>query len=662
MNPTSLFRHGFRIAGFIILTVMILGITTGINPSTSFAQSDPQGDIPDAVWAQMSTPQRIDSAFWRNIIDDETRILYLTYALYEPKSLPAAYLSKVGWFGTKYVVEVKDAYFNQHLSPQSPIKDELARLLQSPTAGQLCDRANESNLDTTTSTRFAFSYGGIGAGLTLNDYIQSMDTSGSTIVDTYGWAKPPLCGAHDSYGYCTQIGTNDLNNKYPVLITDLGAGLFGYVNPGISSGEAYNGFVGDNPNTALTETQSLASCMVLNSNYGPPNFDTSPPNNTAQENLDGTTSHEYVHATQNAWGDPNNPMMLMWAESTAVFMEDEVFDSGNSQYIYLYGAFGIPHESGSLNSLTDWQTGGAGPNEYANFLFFRYFAEQYGGANSATGGQKVMKKFFENVATSSPAVDRELASFKAAAESFALGGGPGTSNFKQVFHDYAIALKFMKDCQDEPGYGSAYCWEEGTDYRNYPYVVRYEFAPDGTAVPASSGVITSTTGSYSGQIKNDYGIQWVQLPADGSANYKIELSSVAGAELKASVVCDKGTSFVINPFTQLVTGATPHGWGTYNPTDCDEVVLVITDQSETGAGLLAARARPNSADSPSATLHNYTVQLSAPNRTSGPTAVRLTDLVAVDAKQQSGLMALGAGLLLLGLLALGWRKLTLHNR
>lgn len=622
----------------ILLTLVLLTLLIAPSLPVAFAQSGPQGKISDDVWAKMSTPARIDSAFERDVIDREARILYTAYAVYDQSALPEAYHSTVGWHGTRAVAEVKQAHEQRAVGKKALSSRSLAELdrILAPAAGTYCDRADGNQAD--TSAHFAISYSDAGANaiqsLTLANYKTSLDTSYTALVTDYGWARPPVCGD----GTVTCGGTSTPDGKYPVLITNLGSGLFGYVAANPGDGSYAGNLVGNNPYTTIVEDSSVTSCMVLNSDYTATNFEGG--TNTPQENLDGTTSHEYVHAIQNAWGDPGAQMAAMWAESTAAYFEDEVFDSGNSQYVYLYGDF-------NKNSLTDWSDGTSGQKDYENFIFFRYIAEQFGGANLSTGGAKVIKKFFENVATSTPAVDQELLSFKAAVESFGLDGGDGSSTFSDVFHDFAIAAKFMKDCQDQAGYGSKYCFKEGTEYRS----AARNFQETGN-IPAATGEIHyAPPRTFSGTIKNDYGIAWVRLPQAGNWTYKVTMSSSSTTNLKASVVCDKGTSFQIDPFIANVVDSTPHGWGKYNPAGCSTVYLVITNQD---AGGIAAMA-PESVSAPAAT-HNFTVNTESLGN-DDPTAVKLSR-VAASSGSAFPLAGLGAGLLLVvGLVAVGGRRL-----
>ncbi|MCI5139158.1 MAG: hypothetical protein D3922_12255, partial [Candidatus Electrothrix sp. AR1] len=371
---------------------------------------------------------------------------------------------------------------------------------------------------------------------------------------------------------CVWVGGG---GRYPVLITDLGSGLYGYVDVNVipvddnnRNGQKYNGWVGNNPKTSITETDSRASCMVINSNFSSPNFNSG----SEQNNLNGTTSHEYVHAVQFAWGDPGKQMDGMWAESTAAYFEDEVYDSANSAYIYLYGDF----IQGGLGAQ-GWATPEGGDEGYRNFLFFRYMSEQCGGANKADGGENIMQAFFENVAVSKGTSneDKEMLSLKKAVEEKC---SPQTS-FKDLFHDWAITAKFMKDCQDNSGYGAKHCLEEASEYKAHANA-KYKEDPPGsdTSVPRVAHTVNAvTTSAVNGSIKDAYGLQWVRLPL-GTDSYQITLSRTSGdGILRGSVVCDKGSSFDRQPLGPVTSS--PQSV-TVQPNGCADVVLVITNEKE----------------------------------------------------------------------------------
>lgn len=88
----------------------------------------------DASTAEaLSTPELIDKAYADGEIDEEERILYLTYAVYSYDSLPAAYQSDVGWRGTLLVRELDEFLQSPAFCDISPdAQAELERLLGEP--------------------------------------------------------------------------------------------------------------------------------------------------------------------------------------------------------------------------------------------------------------------------------------------------------------------------------------------------------------------------------------------------------------------------------------------------------------------------------------------------------------------------------------------------
>lgn len=479
----------------------------------------------------LSTPQLLAQAVARGEITAAERILYLAYALYEPASLPAQFQSNIGWYGTAYVAEVR-AYTEQaQAATTDAVRQELSRL--SRLAATVCD--NEDGGTTADSTNFHFDYDTISGGLTINDYITSTETTFAIEVTQFGWAKPPLCA-----GGVTCSGSTNPWGKYPVQIFGLGSGLYGYVMVG---GGDYTGFIGDNPNTTATETAALASCMVLNDDF-------SQFSEGAQAALDATTSHEFVHAIQYAYGDASTDEDDMWYESSAAYMEDEIFDDANSDYLYLWPVVS--------NCLGEWPNNSApgGISQYSNFLFFRHVAEHNGGVGIAGGGEDVMQHFWENVS----AGQAQLTAYNNALVT------EGT-NLADAFHEYAIAAKFSKACG--AGYAAPYCFEEGADYESFV-----------GELPAVQGSIAAVPGSFSGSVKNNYAVNWVSLPV--SSTYQVTLTNTAaGGQLRGSLVCDTGSSFTVAPFADVVGASGATTIGTFDATGCTNVVAVITNQEQT---------------------------------------------------------------------------------
>ncbi len=502
--------------------------------------------------ATIATPALIEQAFIRGEITANERLLYLSYALYEPQSLPAQFHSNVGWYGTSYVREVETFLQSVSASSADAVHQELSRM--NTLASTVCDA--EDGVNSFDSTNFHFSYGTIGGGLAIADYVTSMETTFNIEVTQFGWAKPPL-NANNPFGL------------YPIQISNLGGGLYGYVAGG--GGGDYTGFIGDNPNTPAVETAALSSCMVLNDDFD--QF----PEPTAQASLDATTSHEFVHAIQNGYGDPDPYEDAMWYESGAAYMEDEIFDNANSDYSYLW-----PEVE---NCLGEWPNNGnpGGISQYSNFLFFRHVAEHNGGTNVAGGGEDVMQHFWENVAAGQDAL-------------IAYNNALGTegTNLPDAFHKYAIAAKFQKGCSG--GYAGDYCFEEGPDYVTFM-----------SGLPPVHGSIAANTGTYNGSIKNHYAVNWVTLPTSGSP-YQVTLSNTAaGGQLRGSLVCDTGSAFTITPFAAVVGAGASSNIASFSATGCTSVVAVITNQEQISGN-------PNSC-----TSDGYTIAVSAAVVTPTPT-------------------------------------------
>jgi hypothetical protein len=81
---------------------------------------------------ELSTPELIDQALARSEISEEERLLYLAYAIFEYKSLPAQFHSKVGWRGTAVIEELEEVANSQAaLCSMSPyVLSEFKRLLK----------------------------------------------------------------------------------------------------------------------------------------------------------------------------------------------------------------------------------------------------------------------------------------------------------------------------------------------------------------------------------------------------------------------------------------------------------------------------------------------------------------------------------------------------
>ena len=201
-----------------------------------------------------------------------------------------------------------------------------------------------------------------------------------------------------------------------------------------------------------------------------------------------TAAHEYVHAIQNGYGDPDPVSDTLWWESVAAYMEDEVLDASNDNYQYLWPKWN--------ESLGQWPA----DNHYADWILFRYAAEHNGGTNVAGGGEDVIQDIWKGIAASKwgvVAFDDALVT-------------EGTT-LADTFHDFAVASRFMKTCPAS----DPYCYEEADGYVTYK---------GGT--PDNDDSIAAVPGSYSGSIKDNYAINWVGLPTSGGP-YNVTLNNTA---------------------------------------------------------------------------------------------------------------------------------------
>lgn len=152
-------------------------------------------------------------------------------------------------------------------------------------------------------------------------------------------------------------GTAGGSDHYDVYLRNLSSIYYGYVQ-----GENYANGTGDNEHSARTETLALMSYMTMRNDYS--HFSS----NTPLENLQVTAAHEFFHAIQYGYDAYEKAWML---EATAVWMEEQVYDSINDCYQYLPSWFAAPETS--LDA--------AGTHWYGSYIFFQYIEEHMGGSD-----------------------------------------------------------------------------------------------------------------------------------------------------------------------------------------------------------------------------------------------------------------------------------------
>lgn len=172
--------------------------------------------------------------------------------------------------------------------------------------------------------------------------------------------------------YQDEIGTLGYNpppsSPYEVYLQDIAPdGEFGHANA-------------DPPPTpgATPGSNSVASYIVMDNNF----TDAIYAPLTALESLHITAAHEYHHAVQYGY---NYYFDIWYAEATATWIEDEVYDDVNQLYGYVTKY--LQNSKLSLDITTDTTTGGG----YGRWIFNRFLAERYGRA--------IVKSLWERLGT-----------------------------------------------------------------------------------------------------------------------------------------------------------------------------------------------------------------------------------------------------------------------
>lgn len=463
-----------------------------------------------------STPELIEQALQQGEISQETADLYLAYALTGAGELPQEYVSQVPWEGTLYLQKLQHDL--RSVSSNSSRTEAIQAILSS-----ICSYSDDVLPNRFITEHFSIEFNTVGGGLDLGDYIFALEVSWVKQIDQFGWAAPPVYQPNPAP-----------ENRYPVHITTLNYGLYGFV----SAYGDHAGFIGDNPNTSWNDGDAFASCMVLNRDYS--NFP-----GTSKTALNATAAHEFNHAIQYGLGalhGPNIPDPI-FIEAGATWMEDETFDDANDNYNYLWPVFSSC--MGNYNY-----------SPYAYWITFRGMLEPFG-TGVAGGGEDILQGFWEltsqNLANNLGALSQSIAQHGA--------------TLADVYHNYAIAVKFNRPCQG--GYVRPYCLEEGPEYV-------------AAAGPSNiNGTITGVGGNYAGSVQDNFAINWVKLPAN-SGVYDISLRNTStGGAFRSSVVCDTGTSLRVQPLGAIVGEGGEVTQSDFNSAGCTSVVLVITNQSLT---------------------------------------------------------------------------------
>jgi len=154
----------------------------------------------------------------------------------------------------------------------------------------------------------------------------------------------------DSLNYDPPINVNsNTENLYKIYVENLPSFYFGVT------------YVEDEIDTNF----SCTSFIKMRNNYSSSQFD----EHTEIENIKVTAVHEFFHSIQFGY----NCYEKLWLmEATAVWSEDQLYNSINDLYRYMPSWFSNPQKSLNDESY----------HMYGSFIFFQYISEHIGGRNT----------------------------------------------------------------------------------------------------------------------------------------------------------------------------------------------------------------------------------------------------------------------------------------
>jgi len=172
-------------------------------------------------------------------------------------------------------------------------------------------------------------------------------------ITAYGYRQPKSDITSVNHGPDARID---------VYLADIGdQGLYGYCSS-------------DDPNLDVVGTPTypyydMSAFCVFDNDYSLAQYP--PPNTSGIPALEVTAAHEFFHAVQASYDWFEDGWFM---ESTATWMEDEVYDDVNDNLGYL--------TSGQLGQPKVPLDRGGGFAQYGNWIFWRYLSETYGSAGS----------------------------------------------------------------------------------------------------------------------------------------------------------------------------------------------------------------------------------------------------------------------------------------
>lgn len=328
-------------------------------------------------------PTLIAKSYAQNEISYTDYVFYQIQAVFSPDKLPAKFRSfeaaKPGREMTLLLLAAKQNFNRFTTEQQKYLNAVFARPTDNPDPGG--DAYSVTEATPYCTAHYCIHYVATTADappLTdtspangIPDYVEFMGQEFEVVYNKENGAEPSGLG----YNVPPSDGTAGGNSKFDVYLKNIGSrSLFGY----------------DAPETQVSSNPvSYTSYMVMDNDYSAAEFPSYAGDYTKP--LRVTAAHEYYHSIQFSYFG-NAPTWLF--ESTATWVEDEVYDSINDNYNYMPTWFKYPQVSMDITSSTAFPSPDNNDklHVYGTWIFMRYISEKY--------ARNVVRKLWETGGTS----------------------------------------------------------------------------------------------------------------------------------------------------------------------------------------------------------------------------------------------------------------------
>jgi len=475
-----------------------------------------------------SSLELIEDAYSRGELDYETALVYKVYSVFAPDRLPAEFQSDTPSRGATLVVaEVMNAWDSLSMETKVllrefglgvPLPGEVLPLAQSrPTINgeEIYDtthfRIHYTRLDGDADEIPDDDTNANGTPDYLEWVAEAVENVWSTEITTMGWLQPP---PDTGEGGDTRYDVY-LKNCWP---------YYGYVNYS-------DGFVGDNPNSpTVTETDAYYSYMVLENDF---KLQPSP-----QNDIKVTVAHEFNHAIQVGY-DGTEATWLM--ESTATWIEDEVYDDINDNYQFLDKLFNEP-DMALDTTFTSYA--------YSRWIFMRYISEHY--------GQTTVRRIWEHAVTQDNMDTVELALLEA-----------GT-DFATLFPRFAAANYVLSDLAPN----APYDYEEADGYKG---AISGGAVETEAIIPFNGTSLTYNSFTDGNGRLEHRSAEYIEV--EPTVNFQVTFESYDSTDFMVQGALRHPDGRVTIKQVSLSGGQGT--WVVTDPATYDEVVVIVTNRGDT---------------------------------------------------------------------------------